>query len=398
MPEVWLQTLRGSDVIVFVSSVITGFGAEREAVVQACRSLDVKVVKAEDFPASPATPQGACLQGVDSSDCYVLVLGRRYGDIQPSSGKSATEEEFDRARERGKHIYVFLLEGEREPEQAAFIRRISGYEDGRLFKEVSSVSALQAEVVRSLRQLLSGPSADDLEQAVNTNLQNVMKDDSSIMHGPGEPWVSTSWVPSSPLRVDMLLAEKHAEALSELFVVGESRLSDARPHFHEKAGGMVFGHGEGQNRHPLLTAWIGDDGAIAVGSVVAEKSRTRNDAHMASFYFLEPRLLEDRLRRQFHFIVAATKYLDSGRIVSAGRMRVHLGGMDGRTLAELPANHQNGFALPGFGRNVPEGLAAAVPETSAQLTLSQLKSSETLARFVRELRHVHSPAERRFSL
>ncbi len=77
----------------FLSSVISGYEDIRAVATAALRSLDLEVVKAEDFGARAETPQVACLTEVRGSDLVVLLVGARYGATQPS-GLSATHEEF----------------------------------------------------------------------------------------------------------------------------------------------------------------------------------------------------------------------------------------------------------------------------------------------------------------
>ena len=69
---------------VFISSVITGSERFRDAVEAAVESLGHEVVRAEDFGASPDTPQQACLAGVRQADVVVLLVGARYGAVQAS--------------------------------------------------------------------------------------------------------------------------------------------------------------------------------------------------------------------------------------------------------------------------------------------------------------------------
>ena len=90
---------------VFISSVITGYEHFRDAVAAAVVSLGHEVIRAEDFGASPDTPQQACLGGVRDADVVVLLVGARYGAVQPS-GRSATDEEYREARE-SKEVLVF---------------------------------------------------------------------------------------------------------------------------------------------------------------------------------------------------------------------------------------------------------------------------------------------------
>ncbi len=69
---------------VFISSLISGYEPYRAAVAEAVETLGYQVVRAEDFPASPGTPQQACLAAVRDSDLVVLLIGERYGYPQPS--------------------------------------------------------------------------------------------------------------------------------------------------------------------------------------------------------------------------------------------------------------------------------------------------------------------------
>lgn len=68
---------------VFISSMITGYEAERDAAEAAITVLGHQAVRAEQFTAFAATPQRACLAGVRDAGVVVLILGDRYGATQP---------------------------------------------------------------------------------------------------------------------------------------------------------------------------------------------------------------------------------------------------------------------------------------------------------------------------
>lgn len=68
-------------------------GAVREAIEQ----LGHEPVMADQFVASPNSPQVACLQGLRQSGLVILILGANYGAKQPS-GISATHEEYRAAK------------------------------------------------------------------------------------------------------------------------------------------------------------------------------------------------------------------------------------------------------------------------------------------------------------
>ena len=75
---------------VFISSVITGFEAQRAAARSAVESLRLQPIMAErDFGAKPYTSQEACLDGVRQCDIYLGIFGTRYGFVT-ASGKSVS--------------------------------------------------------------------------------------------------------------------------------------------------------------------------------------------------------------------------------------------------------------------------------------------------------------------
>jgi hypothetical protein len=133
----------------FISSVISDFSAMRSAAVSAVQALGHRATTAEEFRASPSSPQVACLTGVREADAIILLLGPRYGAVQ-SSGKSATHEEFDEAKER-KPVFAFVQSSVTpEAEQAAFISEVQAWSTGvytsRFIGEESLRSAVTAAV------------------------------------------------------------------------------------------------------------------------------------------------------------------------------------------------------------------------------------------------------------
>ncbi len=66
----------------FISSLVRGLEAERDAAAAAIRSLGHEPRRAEDFGVSPDSPQIVCRAGVRESDLTILILGARYGAAQ----------------------------------------------------------------------------------------------------------------------------------------------------------------------------------------------------------------------------------------------------------------------------------------------------------------------------
>lgn len=136
---------------VFISSVITGFDAFRDAAATAIKALGYEVIRAEDFPASTKSPQVACLSGIREADLVLLVLGERYG-VPQSSGKSATHEEYEEAKNR-KPLLVFVQEKiAMEPEQVAFRREVERWQGGSLWKGFVTPDDLRARVTEAVHK------------------------------------------------------------------------------------------------------------------------------------------------------------------------------------------------------------------------------------------------------
>ncbi len=134
------------------SSVIQGFEDYRAAALRACRALRHEVKRAEDFAASFASPQQACLAGVRWAEAVLLLVGGRYGDRQPS-GLSATHEEYREARERAP-VLAFVQEGvEREPAQREFLREVRAWTAGHITASFNDADELQDAITGALRDL-----------------------------------------------------------------------------------------------------------------------------------------------------------------------------------------------------------------------------------------------------
>ena len=150
---------------VFISSIQGGFEDVRSAACAGVESVGLRPVMAETVGAAAASPQRALRDRVAESDVLVLLVGPRYGARQ-ASGLSATEEEFDEARRRGKQILVLRQEGELEPEEQQFLDRATGgWEAGALYGTFRDASDIGLAVVRGLTNLRERGARATLEPA-----------------------------------------------------------------------------------------------------------------------------------------------------------------------------------------------------------------------------------------
>ena len=94
---------------VFVSSTYLDLIEERQAAVEAI--LDAGHISAgmELFKAGNESQLKTIYQWIDESDVYMLILGGRYGTVEPKSGKSYTQLEYEYACSKKIPVFAILL-------------------------------------------------------------------------------------------------------------------------------------------------------------------------------------------------------------------------------------------------------------------------------------------------
>ncbi len=97
---------------VFVSSTFTDLIEERQAAVSAILKAGHIPAGMELFTAADRSQMDIIKNWIDESDVYMLILGGRYGSIEPTSGKSYTELEYDYAVEKGKALFAVVIKEE----------------------------------------------------------------------------------------------------------------------------------------------------------------------------------------------------------------------------------------------------------------------------------------------
>ncbi|HEX5050918.1 MAG TPA: DUF4062 domain-containing protein [Planctomycetota bacterium] len=355
---------------VFLSSVMGGVEAMREAAVAACDSLDIKVTKAEDFQADPASPRGACLRGVGAADGFLLLIGSRYGNSL-ASGKSATEEEFDEAVRLRKEVFVFRTAEQLEEAQASFLKRVGDWRGGHFYRTCTTAAALQRDIVKTLRAWSSAPETSDVDAIVRANLASVMpRVDRGYVTTDG-PWLALSWSPNQRLFLDdEVVFERLPEIVGDRLVAGPSRLLRTRPSTTAEEHG--FRVQSATSEHPELAGWIGSDGSFAIGVDVVQEHQRGGASMMAHMYYLSPQELAATIARLLAFVGAMLDEVDPDRRCTAGRMQASLARMGTRVIGE-PRPGQSSFqvGVPGDARR---DLPKTVPPSPVTVVRSILRT------------------------
>ena len=176
---------------IFVSSITAGLIEERRGLAGLIEALGHEPVMFEKFGARPEPSRQECLEAIQSSDVYLLLLGEFYGYRFPETGQSATHDEFVAARTAGIPRLVFHKTGvEPEPEQAEFISEVGNYASGSFWADFAGAADLQPLVVKAIRDLEDAPSPLTFEPMANPPAVN-WKDDWGDARGHGWGHVET---------------------------------------------------------------------------------------------------------------------------------------------------------------------------------------------------------------
>lgn len=97
---------------IFVSSTCYDLGAVRENLREHLLMLGHEPILSE-YPSFPVDPDQTaienCKQNVEkNTDIFILIIGGQRGALDPSSGRSVTNAEYERAREKGIPCFVFI--------------------------------------------------------------------------------------------------------------------------------------------------------------------------------------------------------------------------------------------------------------------------------------------------
>lgn len=98
----------GSTLTVFLCSTFSDLSAEREAVLDAARRLQLQHDSMEFFGARAQQPIETCLEEVRKSDILVVIVGHKYGSIVQDLGVSYSEAEYSEGYRLGKPCLVYI--------------------------------------------------------------------------------------------------------------------------------------------------------------------------------------------------------------------------------------------------------------------------------------------------
>ena len=97
---------------IFISSTFLDLKNERQAAVEAILRSGHFPAGMELFTSGDKSQWEIIQRWITESDIYLLILGGRYGSIEPTSGLSYTELEYDFAVSQGKPFFAVVISEE----------------------------------------------------------------------------------------------------------------------------------------------------------------------------------------------------------------------------------------------------------------------------------------------
>jgi len=95
---------------VFISSTYADLIEERRKILEVLLMADCIPAGMEAFVATDNEQFEVIKKVIDLCDYYVLIIGKRYGSVNQTTGKSYTEMEYDYAKEKGIPVLVFAID------------------------------------------------------------------------------------------------------------------------------------------------------------------------------------------------------------------------------------------------------------------------------------------------
>ncbi len=170
--------------LVFVSSTFNDLKEERQAAVQAILKAGHIPAGMELFTAGDKSQLQTIYNWIDQCDVYMLILGGRYGSLEPESKVSYTELEYDYAREAGKPFFATVISEPALDEKSRILGQAAFERDN-----PTQLKQFREKVLQSISSFFS--DTKDIKLCVHESLSDFSLDPSLT------GWVSGKDIPDS---------------------------------------------------------------------------------------------------------------------------------------------------------------------------------------------------------
>lgn len=199
---------------VFVSSTFTDLREDRQAAVEAILSSGHIPAGMELFAAGDESQMEVIKQWIDESDAYLLILGGRYGSIDPHSRKSYTQLEYEYAIRKGKPVFACVMTDRALDERTKKV--------GKEVLELENPQKLKAfrrQVLKKISKLCE--DSKDIKIAVVDKLASIARREDLV------GWVKPNTQANVPALADEVvrLSQENAQLRSDLALRQETLIA-----------------------------------------------------------------------------------------------------------------------------------------------------------------------------
>lgn len=166
---------------VFVSSTYEDMVEYRKAVIDELTNIEVLPRAMEQFVSSPDKPLDVVLAEVRRCQLFIALVGMRYGSIDPDTGKSFSELEYEEAVKNGIPVLAFVIDENECPvlpkyvdvgEPAEKLKKFKSILNTRYASRFKSIENLKELVVRAVKKQLEETDKVDVKAEHETEYKS----------------------------------------------------------------------------------------------------------------------------------------------------------------------------------------------------------------------------------
>ena len=200
----------------FVSSTYEDLKVDRQAAVSAILKAGHIPAGMELFTSADKSQMDTIRRWIDESDVYMLILGGRYGSVEPATGISYTELEYDYALQQDKALFSVVVD------DSALEARVREYGTGLMEKEnPKQLKDFRDKVLSNISSFFSD------EKDIRLSVYESLSDFASNRELKG--WVSSDEVANSQSLLDEISALRlDNDKLKQELANAEKKVSQPR--------------------------------------------------------------------------------------------------------------------------------------------------------------------------
>jgi hypothetical protein len=206
---------------VFISSTYSDLKEERQAAVEAILKAGHIPARMELFTAGDKSQMATIERWIDESDVYMLILGGRYGSVEPTTELSYTELEYDYAVSHGKPTFAVAiseagLEEKVRSGGTSFIKKTNS----------KALAQFREKVPKNISSFFNDPK--DIKLCVYESMSELMTNPSL------KGWIAAEEIPETKLLQEQIKSlREENDALTEkprkLEAAAKTQLGDSTP-------------------------------------------------------------------------------------------------------------------------------------------------------------------------